>query len=145
MSNVLLRSKGLVLGLALLSLVAVAGCSGGGAEVKGTVLFNGQAVKLGAGEQLQINLVGVDGSKPVLASASYDQSSGTFRVAGPTGRGLPEGKYRIAVSTSSYGPQQKGDRFRGAFGASNSPLVASINPGSQNLTVDLGKRSVTVQ
>jgi hypothetical protein len=145
MRYVLARGKGLVLGLGLLSLAAVAGCSGGGAEVKGTVLYNGQAVKLGPGEDLQIGLVRLEGEKPVMASASYDSSSGTFRVAGPIGRGLPEGKYRVTVSTSSYGPKQQGDRFRGAFGVNNSPLVASISSGNQNLTVDLGKRSVDVQ
>jgi hypothetical protein len=138
-------SRGQAACLALIGSAALAGCSGGGVSVKGTVLQNGQAVRLGAGETLQINFVGMVGERAVLASASYDPADGSFAVAGPTNRGLPEGKYRIAVSTFSQGPKAQGDRFRGAFGLQNSPLVCEVGAGGGDLIIDLGKRAVTAR
>lgn len=145
------RNRRLVAGLAVALLGGLAaGCGGGdgvrGVPVKGTVVLNGKPLQLKGSEQLAISLVRMDDNQSVAATGAYNPADGSFAVAGPTNRGIPEGKYRIAVSTSDYGPKSQGDRFRGLFGANNSPLVVSLSSdNAERLVVDVGKKSVVIQ
>jgi hypothetical protein len=144
-------NRRVVAGLAVALLGGLsAGCGGGdgvrGVPVKGTVVVNGKPLQLKGSEQLAISLVRLDGGQSVAATGSYNPGDGSFTVAGPTNRGIPEGKYRITVSTNDYGPRSQGDRFRGLFGANNSPLVVTLNSdNADRLVVDVGRKSVVLQ
>src|SRR5262245_23721956 len=144
-------AAGLALGLTLVSGLA-AGCGGGdgvsGVPVQGSVLYNGKPVSLGQGEQLEVRFVLLEPGKQVSAAATYNSGDGTFKVAGPASRGIPEGKYRVAVTTNDYerGPKSKGDRFGGKFGPSNSPLTFTLSSANADkVVVDVGKGSVSVK
>jgi len=60
---------------------------------------------------------------------------GTFRVVGVDGKGLPPGKYRVAVQAI----KQKKDLLEGAYGAQNSPLTCEVKGASEELHLELGE------
>jgi hypothetical protein len=140
-----LRAVTVVVGCGLV--LPLVGCSGGsGVAVEGKVLVNGQPYKVADAEQLQITFLGTgaDG-KGISASANYDASTSSLTVSGPTGKGIPPGSYKIAVSSSTYGPKQT-DRLRGMFEADRTPLAYNVTTDPvQNIVIDLGRRTVNVQ
>lgn len=56
-------------------------------------------------------------------------------MVGANGRGLPPGKYRVAVQAM----KQKHDLLQGAFGPQKSPLVREVKGASLEVDLDLAK------
>jgi hypothetical protein len=94
-----------------------------------------------------------DSSGRVLApggepfSAALDPETGTFEVPGPDGRGIPAGKYRVAVSLRqrTAPPNSSGKKFdrdkdllQDRFNDKASPIIREITTKS-DLTIDLEK------
>jgi hypothetical protein len=92
-------------------------------------------------------------------SSQVNSDSGEFTLKGPSGKGIPPGKYRISVTVSPPGaPGSPGggprpglatspsqDRLKGAFSPQSSPLEVEITR-SCKLIVDVGsKPGVTVE
>jgi len=150
-----------LLGLTLtIAATSMFGCGSG----EPTVWVTGKLLKAGApftpptGQQLTIifvatEVVTVDG-KVVPSTepyaASYDQPSGTFKVPGKEGSGIPPGKYRVAITSklerealNSAKPKQKPadrekDYLDDKFSVSTSPILREIK-ASTDLTIDLDK------
>src|SRR5688572_27113459 len=85
-----------------LCVCALQGCGSGYIKVKGKVLKGGEPLRAN-GRTLQVTFypvdVGKDGAQDAyLAHRSID---GTFSVPGKTGKGIPAGKYKIAVELMS--------------------------------------------
>ena len=86
--------------------------------------------------------------------AEVDQATGTFSVPGRDRRGIPPGKYRIAVTQKmtretfdATKPKSKGgkktldretDTLANRFGVETSPIVREVK-GGENLAIDIDR------
>jgi hypothetical protein len=132
--------------LPVLALLA-AGC-GGNVVLKGELQKNGQPYVFADGEEMQINLVGEDPSgKPLTSAAEIDKQDATFRFKGPTGEGIPPGKYKITLTSQLFsGPKAEGDRFAGAFSPERTPLSCAVTTArDQQITIDVMQKKVTAK
>lgn len=70
------------------------------------------------------------------------KDDGTFRVPGNKNKGIPPGKYRIALHKGAFGSP---DELKKAFTAEKSPLSVEI-PAAKSVRVDadVGKKTATV-
>jgi hypothetical protein len=123
----------LAMGLGLMA----AGCGGDGLlRTQGRLLKGGQPVIPKEGESIAITFVPItaDG-KPAkdYYFAQVDQTDGTFRPAGKNGKGMPAGKYRVAVELM----KKKKDQLGGRFDAEKSPFVFDVDPKTVEIVVDL--------
>ena len=139
------------------------GCGSGN-----TVWVTGKLVKGGAtytpptGQLVDLTFVGLeiqDASGKTIKDnepfqADLDQTTGKFSVPGKDGRGIPPGKYRVAVTQrmtretfeATVPKPKKGaarntvnretDMLGDKFSVENSPIVREVR-ASQDLTVDL--------
>ena len=69
---------------------------------------------------------------------------------GQDGAGLPPGKYVVTFTLSpsvydaSQGKAKPGDKFNGVFAQeASSPLRCDITSSTKDVTIDLGKKTVT--
>ena len=67
--------------------------------------------------------------------AEVDQDAGTFTAAGKDLKGIPEGKYRVAVELM----KKKKDQFGGKYDAEKSPFVFDIDSDTDEIVIDLDK------
>jgi hypothetical protein len=149
--------------LLMASLLTHPGCSG-----SNTVWVTGKLIKAGAGyappagQIVYITFVALevkDDSGKVLPGgdpfmAEVDQATGTFTVPGKERRGIPPGKYRIAVTQKmtretfdatkpppkkrTKGVDRETDTLANRFGLENSPIVREVD-GSREITIDLDR------
>lgn len=129
-------SSGSRLSALALALLA-SGCgSSNTARVSGTLTKDGQPLQVTDGQWCIMNLypVDLDPSKfpPFAANVSKD---GKFEVPGVENRGIPPGKYRVAVELVNHKDRGK-DLLNNAFTSTKSPIIREIT-GSTSLAVDL--------
>jgi hypothetical protein len=65
--------------------------------------------------------------------AEYNNQEGTFKALGPDLKGIPKGKYRIAVAHE----RRRRDLFLGAYDVEKTPFVFDIDSGTQEVVLDL--------
>lgn len=122
-------------------LAAVAGCSRGDGKlnVTGKVVKGGAALAVPEEEYVRVTFfpVTTDGGPPKNTyAASYNRSDGTFRATGGDGKGIPPGKYRVAVEHEKRG----GDAFKGAYDGDRSRFEFDIDRKTKPLVIDLDKK-----
>ena len=129
-------SRVLVPALAVLALV-VTGCGGDGLlRTQGRLLKGGQPFIPKEGEFIEITFVPIlpDGKPPGdHYYADVDQTTGTFQPAGKNKKGMPPGKYRVAVELM----KKKKDLFGGKFDAEKSPFIFDVDTKTQEIVIDL--------
>jgi hypothetical protein len=77
--------------------------------------------------------------KPIAANDTFPtqaDASGNFKVLGRFGRGIPPGKYRIAVR--QWDPYPQSDTLGGKFDDQHSPILREV-AGSESMEIDLSK------
>ena len=77
--------------------------------------------------------------KPVARNDIFPaqaDASGNFKLLGRFGRGIPPGKYRIAVR--QWDPYPQHDDLGGKFDEQHSPIIRDINR-NESLEIDLSK------
>lgn len=137
--------------LAVAVMLGLIGCGSSGpkddgivrARPKGRILQNGQPVKINTanlppgdpGLQVIFVKVGTPDAGAEIPAQVTDASTGTFELVGPDGRGIPEGKYRIAVILAPFG---SADQFKGKYNQQNSKIERELKAG-QDLEIDLDK------
>jgi hypothetical protein len=126
-----------VLVLAFL-VVTIAGCGKGDGKLraKGRLLKGGEEYIPDEDEFIQITFVPIpEDKKPAMDYywAEVDQDTGTFAASGKDLKGLPPGKYRIAVELK----KNKKDLLGGKYDAEKSPFVFDIEPDSEEIIIDL--------
>ena len=67
--------------------------------------------------------------------ATVNLQDATFQAAGKDGRGVPPGKYRIAIEHL----RNRKDLLKGAFDSERSPFVRDVNGQTGELVLDLDK------
>lgn len=119
--------------------ILLAGCGDGRLRTKGQLLKNGQPFIPPEGEFIEITFVPIpqDG-KPATNYyyAQVDQTTGMFRPAGGDLKGMPPGKYRVAIELM----KKKKDQFDGKFDQVNSPFVFDVDSQTKEIVIDLDKR-----
>ena len=129
----------LVPSAALLAGLLAAGCGGPTMiQAKGRVFKGGAPLLPGPDEAVRVMFVPIpEGGERVtdFHMAAYNREDGTFRAAGKDGRGVPPGKYRIAVEYL----RNRNDVLKGAFDAERSPFTCVVNGREGELVLDLDK------
>jgi hypothetical protein len=77
-------------------------------------------------------------------AAEFNTTDGTFIVPGRERRGVPEGKYRIAIQLNPPSPTAEIQRYNQLFTEQSSPIVRDIT-GPQELTIDLAKEAAAAK
>jgi hypothetical protein len=125
---------------ALLGAMTLPGCGDGRLQPKGRVTKHGAPITLQAGEDLGIFFypLTTDGKLgPTVYPAYFNAADSTFRVTGSDRRGLPPGKYRVAVELK----RDKKDLFQGAYDMNKSPFVIDVDSKTDEVVIDLDKKS----
>jgi hypothetical protein len=91
-------------------------------------------------ETFVVDFVGTVKERPYRFAATID-ASGSFRVGGSDGHGIPRGQYKIVVLHSGF-LGAGGDRFAARFAEEKTPLVVDVTKNAR-LTVDVGAGTVT--
>jgi hypothetical protein len=87
-------------------------------------------------EAIQVTFVPIlpDGKFPSsYYFAAVNQDTGTFVPSGAQGKGMPPGKYRVAVELM----RRKKDKLGGKFGLENSPFVFDVDSSTSEIVIDL--------
>ncbi len=124
--------------LAAAATLAVAGCGDQMLQPRGKLLKGGQPIPPAEGQSIRVTFVPIapDGKPPAdYYYAETDQATATFRPAGKDGRGLPPGKYRVAVEIMV----KKKDALNGRFDPEKSPYVFDVSAKSGEIVIDLDK------
>jgi hypothetical protein len=125
--------------LLVLAIGTIQGCSqddDGLLRTEGRVLKGGQPFVPEEGEFIQIEFVPIlPGGEPPpnFYVAVVDQTNGTFHPAGAELRGMPPGKYRVAVELM----KNRNDELGGKFDAENSPFVVDVDATTEEIVIDL--------
>ena len=125
---------------AALCLLVLAGCGGDGRlKPRGRIVKGGAAFTVPEDDYLRVTFFPVtsDGRPPKNTyAATSNGSDGTFQAVGPDGKGIPPGKYRIALE---YEGKKKKDIFKGAYDGDRSRFVFDIDSSTKELVLDLDK------
>jgi hypothetical protein len=126
---------------ATLCLCLLSGCGGAGRlNARGRIVKGGTPFTVPDTEYVRVTFfpVTADGKPPKNTyAATYNGADGTFRAVGPDGKGVPPGKYRIAVAHEG---KRRNDLFRGAYDGDRSPFVFDVDARSGEIVIDLDKR-----
>ena len=125
-------------------LLFVAGCSPGerAVQVQGRVTNAGQPLQVAGREiglgmvQLQFFRTDEHGRAEGDSEGAVADSEGRFQVHGRNGKGIPPGKYRIAIR--QWDPYPQVDKLDGRFSADKSTIVREIN-GNQEILIDVAR------
>ncbi len=155
-----MRRSHLLLAFLIATMAASPGCGGGnGVWITGKLLKGGTQYAPPKDQLVTITFVAVETQDPSGKKlqggdpyqADYDPESGTFSVPGPDRRGIPPGKYRVAVTQKlireAFDAAQKKqkakkrvnrdtDTLESRFGISNSPITVQVSR-SEDVTIDL--------
>ena len=128
----------------LLVLVAVAGCGGEMARVKGRLVNGGSPVAPPPGARISLLFEPVEGGPGADARRFFPailEGDGTFEVVASGGQ-VPPGTYRVSLTFSSADSRQSAPPVPAElapFTRADSPLRATLEKGSNTLEVDLAR------
>ena len=117
----------------------IGGCGGSGKlQTRGRILKNGAPYLPPEGDIVRVMFVPIPEGKEKVTDfhmANFDPEDGTFQAAGKDLKGVPPGKYRIAIEQL----HRRADIFKGAFDAERSPFVQEVNSSTGEIVIDLAK------
>ena len=117
----------------------IGGCGGSGKlQTRGRILKNGAPYLPPEGDIVRVMFVPIPEGKEKITDfhmANFDPEDGTFQAAGKDLKGVPPGKYRIAIEQL----HRRADIFKGAFDAERSPFVQEVNSSTGEIVIDLAK------
>jgi hypothetical protein len=127
--------------LALLCALILSGCGGDGKfKARGRIVKGGVPFTVPQEEYVRVTFYPIvpEGQRALNTYvAAYSHADGSFEVVGGDGRGLPPGKYRVAVEHE----RKRKDLFRGAYDAERSPFVFDVDSSSEEIVIDLNRKS----
>jgi hypothetical protein len=129
----------------LVTVAAVAcvliGCGGDNKKLNavGRVVKGGSAFTVPPDDFVKVVFVPYTepGEQPRMSYiCDYDNTAGTFKALGPDLKGIPPGKYRVAVTHE----RNKKDLFKGAFDLPKTPFVVEVETTNKEIVIDLDKK-----
>jgi hypothetical protein len=114
----------------------VAGCGSKGIQAHGRLVKNGTPFLPSEGETVHIAFFPAEdaGESSKSYVVNFNRTDGTFRAIG---KGMPPGKYRVAVSIT----KGRKDELKGAYNAKDSTLLCDVLSASEEITLDLATPS----
>jgi hypothetical protein len=123
------------------SVLVLSGCSGDGKlQPRGKILKGGSPFTVPEEEYVRITFhpIPADGSRARhVYAAVYNHGDATFKVVGADGKGLPPGKYRVAIEHE----RNRKDLFKGAYDADRSRWVFDLDSSSKEIVIDLDNKA----
>jgi hypothetical protein len=106
-------------------------------QPKGRVVKSGEPFIAKDGEFVRVTFLPIfsqpnEGPADAYA-AEVDRETSEFIVEGKDGRGLPPGKYRVAIELD----KRRSDLLKGKYGQDKSPFVFDIDADTKELVLDL--------
>jgi hypothetical protein len=126
---------------ALALLFLASGCSSGPKLVvaKGQLSYKQKLLKVDPKASITVLFTQVEGEKPnVFAANPLDLEDMTFVVPGRGGKGIPVGKYRIAVELIAA-PSAQVQTINAMFSKDKTAVVREVNSADQTIVIDLSK------
>src|SRR5262249_5971017 len=110
----------------------VVGCGSTGIQAHGRLVKNGTAFLPTDEETVHIAFFPAEEAGATSKSyvVNFNRTDGTFRAIG---KGMPPGKYRVAVSIT----KGRKDELKGTYNAKDSPLLCDVVSASEEITLDL--------
>jgi hypothetical protein len=125
--------------LILASIFCLAGCGGERLVMaRGTVMKDGEPLIPDDDQALIVGFIPIsEDGKPASNwyAAEVDQQTATFRTAGSLKKGMPPGKYRVAVELVKM-PGKK-DIFQDKFNGATSPFIREVEDSSVPIILDV--------
>jgi len=120
------------------------GCGPSYVKPKGKITLDGQPLKISEKGILQVTFYKEDDKEGKNPFATTVDRDGSFEVTGEKSKGLPKGKYRIAVEIHDpYKDEKTGrmgpDLLKGKYTKEKTPLVKDIS-GNDELTLDVSAK-----
>jgi hypothetical protein len=116
--------------------VLVAGCGDQRLRTQGHVVRGGQPLIPKEGESVRVTFVPIlaDGKPPSdHYFAEFNRADASFLSAGKDKKGMPPGKYRVAIEYK----KDKQDVFGGKFDENRSPYVFDVDSKTKDVVIDL--------
>jgi hypothetical protein len=167
-----MRYRHLALALSIIALISVAGCGGGGNTVwvKGKLLKGGSKYTPPEDQFVSVTFVTLEAQDASgktnqggdMCTAEIDPETGAFEVPGPDRRGIPPGKYRVAVTqrmkreafdaarekikdkAKKKAFTRESEMLDGKYGMDRSPFIVQVNR-SEEVVIDLDRPNSTAQ
>jgi hypothetical protein len=119
------------------ALVCLCGCGQKMLKTKGRVLKDGAPFLPGEGEFIRVTFVPLVTGKKVedYFVAEVNNKEGTFVAAGKDLRGIPPGKYRVAIELD----KGRSDLLQGKFNSEASPFVFDVDETTKEIVIDLAR------
>jgi hypothetical protein len=125
--------------------VVVAGCSSGPrlVTVKGQLLYNKKPLPVSEKMGVSVTFIAVDaGENPAMFSAdpaAFNHEDSTFVITGREGRGIPVGKYRIAISQKMVDePPAEVETMNEMFSRRKSAIIREVT-SAEPIILELSK------
>lgn len=128
-------SRFCLLSLLAAILVAASGCGAKTSLVNGRVVKDGKPLKLSAKGMVVLALYPENSKDAKSQFPAETKPDGTFTVVGPDRKGIPAGKYRVAVQV--FDPYPNTEILGGKYTVDKSTIVKDVN-GTDELTIDVG-------
>jgi hypothetical protein len=106
-------------------------------RTKGRVVKGGETFVPEEGTHLQIQFVPIneDGKSPEnVYAAEVDPETSVFRPWGAMKKGMPPGKYRVALELRD---RKKKDLFEGKYDTGVSPYIFDVDEDTEEIVIDL--------
>jgi len=140
-----MRANPLLVCFCCLAIVLLAGCgpkyvTNAGVKVKGRIVKGGQPLQVPGRESgtgwVEVNLtpVSVEDLKQYVDTSEQTDADGNFVIEYE--RGLPPGKYKVAVYQRSTGLES--DDLKGAFSKEKTAITVDLDPAKVGGTQDVG-------
>ena len=124
------------LAVVFLAVLCLGGCGEKMLKTRGRVVKGGVPFLPGKDEFVRVTFVPADQERPPdYYVAQYNREDGTFEVAGKDLRGMPPGRYRVAIELD----RRRSDLLKGKFDAERSPFVYDVDGATTEIVIDLDR------
>jgi len=132
------KCRFLLPGFALVLLLVI-GCGPSKVTATGKVTQGGTQMKLSDKGMFVIQFISEDKDKGGQTYSASTKTDGTFTVSGQDNKGIPTGKYKVAVEAMDpYGPGGGQDKLGGKYKAGTTTLTTEIVKGKE-IVLEVGK------
>ncbi len=134
------RSAALVIGY----FACLCGCGQHPVKITGTMTLDGAPLKLASGECVHMSFLLLEvkpGEEMCQFSAEVNAGQGIFAVKGPSGSGIPQGRYRVCLQIT----RNREDILNGCYNSSDSPMTCEVSKKQRHFDLAFITPTVSVR